>query len=407
MKYRCGWRIPAMVGSGLLLAALGALPQQYTISARPGAINYVEAGAKLNRQPVPAKGSEPVFLSANDTLATADGKAEVLLTPGVFLRLAGNSEIVMVSPHLTNTVVELTQGAAVLEVAQLLQDNDIQIVTHGATVKIQKPGLYQVAAGDTPMARVYEGKVAVEYNGTRVELGKGRELRLAADTKPAKFDTKTNQDDLYAWSKIRDEYDSASSYDASSRIHNSSLTNSSFAYNSVGGAYGTGMYGPGMFGPGWFWNSGWNSWAWLPGDGAFFSPYGFGYYAPGFVQYAPVVYVPVRGGGGYGPGNRPVYVPVNPSKPSPVAGAAVRPVVPSGAASARQMAPAFSNVRSSGGHVGGNTISATAHPSPSSGGAGGGGGFGGRSGVSAPPASMGGFHGGAPGGAPSSGHASK
>lgn len=301
MKSECGWRIPAMVGSGLLLAALCALPQAYTISARPGAINYVEASARLNGKPVPAKGSEQVFLSANDTLTTAEGKAEVLLTPGVFLRLAENSEIVMVSARLTNTVVELTKGGAVIEVAQLLPDNDIQLMVHGATLKIEKPGLYQFAAGDTPMARVFEGKAAVEYNGTRVELGKGHEVELSDAAKPAKFDTKKSEDDLYAWSKIRDEYDSASSYDASSRVHNSSLTNSSFAYNSVGGGYGTGMYGPGMYGPGWFWNSGWNSWAWLPGDGAFFSPYGFGYYAPGFVQYAPVVYVPINGGAGYGP----------------------------------------------------------------------------------------------------------
>jgi len=330
------------------------LPQAYTISARPGAINYVEESARINGKPVPAKGSAQVFLLANDSLTTGEGKAEVLLTPGVFLRVGPNSEVHMVSPQLTNTVVELTSGEAMVEVAQLLSDNDIQILNHGVTVKITKPGLYQFVAGDSALARVYDGKISVENNGKRVDLGKGRELELADGTKAVKFDTKKNEDDLYAWSKVRDEYDSASSYDAS----NSLRTNSLFM-NSFGGVYR----------PGWFWNSGWNSWAWLPGDGAFFSPYGFGYYAPGFVQYAPVVYAPVNGGVGYGPGRRPVCVPVNPSKPTPVAGVTAHPVVPSGAASARQMAPAFSGVRSSGGHVGGNTISATAHPSSASGGA--------------------------------------
>jgi hypothetical protein len=400
-----------MVGSGLLLAALCALPQAYTISARPGAINYVEASARLNGKPVPAKGSTQVFLSANDTLTTADGKAEVLLTPGVFLRLADNSEMIMVSPQLTSTVVELTKGEAVLEVAQLLQDNNLQLVDHGVTVKIEKPGLYQFAAGDAPIARVFDGKASVANDGKKIEFGKGRELALAELTKPAKFDTKHTDDDLYAWSKVRDEYDSASSYDAANRVRTSTLTSSGYALNPAAGVYGpgvygSGLYGSGLYGPGWFWNSGWNSWAWLPGDGAFFSPYGFGYYAPGYVQYAPVVYAPVRGGVGYGPGNKPVSVPVNPSKSNVVPGVAMHPVVPSGAASARQMSSAMSNVRSSGGHVGGATITAAPHASAGpgfSGGRGGGGAGAGRSAGSMPAASMGG----ARGGAPTGGHASK
>jgi hypothetical protein len=397
-----------MVGCGLLLAALNALPQAYTISARPGAINYVEPSAKLNGEPVPAKGHEQVFLSANDTLTTAEGKAEVLLTPGVFLRLGENSEIVMVSPRLTNTVVQLNKGEVVLEVAQLLQDNDIQLVDHGVTTKIVKPGLYQFSAGDTSVARVFEGKAAVDIDGKKVEFGKGREVELADVSKPQKFDSKTTEDDLYAWSKTRDEYDSASSYDASNRIATSGLRNTTFALNGVGGygygpggyGYGPGMYGAG-FGPGWFWNAGWNSWAWLPGDGAFFSPYGFGYYAPAYVMYAPVVYAPVTGGAGYGATNKPVAVPVNPSRPTAVVGATARPVVPSGAASARQMSYALSNVRASGGHVGGSTI--TAAPHASGGGGFSGGGVSGSPRASAPSSSMGGFHGGAPAG----GHASK
>jgi hypothetical protein len=57
--------------------------------------------------------------------------------------------------------------------------------------------------------------------------------------------------------------------------------------------YGYGYAGGG----GWLWNPGFSSWAWLPGDGAFFSPFGWGFFSPGTVGYAPVIAVPVGGGG--------------------------------------------------------------------------------------------------------------
>jgi hypothetical protein len=50
---------------------------------------------------------------------------------------------------------------------------------------------------------------------------------------------------------------------------------------------------------------------WLPGNGAFYSPFGWGFYGPGLVAYAPVMGVPYYGGYGYGAG----YYPVTTGKP--------------------------------------------------------------------------------------------
>ncbi len=49
------WQGSAKVLGGLLLAAMYAMPQAYTISARPGAINYIEGNAFLNGSPVSEK----------------------------------------------------------------------------------------------------------------------------------------------------------------------------------------------------------------------------------------------------------------------------------------------------------------------------------------------------------------
>jgi hypothetical protein len=41
----------------------------------------------------------------------------------------------------------------------------------------------------------------------------------------------------------------------------------------VGGPYAWG-------GPGWFWNPWYSGWAFLPGDGYLYSPFGFAFYSP-------------------------------------------------------------------------------------------------------------------------------
>jgi hypothetical protein len=317
-----------------------AMPQGYTISARPGALNYIEGNAFINGRPVSDKGLRSVFLNANDTLSTDIGKAEVLLTPGVFLRLSDNSAVKMVSPSLIDTQVEVVRGEAMVEAAGLVKDNDIKILDHEGVVKIEKDGLYRFSAEPPPTAAVLEGKAEVSFGGQRIDLGKGHETVIGAVLKAEKFDVK-KPDDLYAWSNIRSQYDAASSYQAANNVN----------LNNYGGWWGYGFGG--WYNPGWFWNSGFDSWAWLPAYGAFYSPFGWGFYAPGVVAYAPVVTVPVYGGGGTywknhpkpGPG-KPTPVPVNPKNP-PATGA----IATSPAAYAAARAQAAHSFAASGFHT--------------------------------------------------------
>ncbi len=286
---------PARIVAGLFLAAMYAMPQAYTISARPGAINYVEGTVVLNGKRLANDKTRP-FLLENDVLSTAkDSRAEILLTPGVFLRVGQDSEVKMVSPRLVDTQVAVTKGEALVEVAEISKDNNIQVQDGAASIRLEKVGLYRFTAADQPSVQVLEGKAQVEENGRHIDLGKGKEAALDADLKSARFDKKQDQDELFAWSKVRDEYVSAASYSSAK----------SLPVNGYGNGFNDGFGG--YFGPGWFWNSGFSSWAWLPGDGAFFSPFGYGFYSPGVVGYAPVIYSGVGGG-------RQVAVPVNPAK---------------------------------------------------------------------------------------------
>lgn len=324
----------AGIATACLLSGAAAA-QEYTISARPGTINYLEGSATVNGADLGSKAVGRRYLNVSDTLATTEGKVEVLLTPGIFLRLGENSEIRMISPRLTDTEVAITKGEAVLEAAELLKENNVRVTDGEAAVNILRTGIYAFHAGAAASVEVLEGKASVEWNGNRVELSKGRELALNGGAKPEHFSEKEDADELVAWSKVRDEYVSASSYAAARNVSSGFLS----------GGYADSFAG--YFSPGWFWNTGWNSWAWLPMDGAFFSPFGFGYYSPYYVSYAPVIYAPIYGG-------RPVPIPVNPTKPIPVSGTVGKPVVPAGG---RAGAWAFAGVHSNGGHVSGAAIS--------------------------------------------------
>ena len=50
---------------------------------------------------------------------------------------------------------------------------------------------------------------------------------------------------------------------------------------------GPGWYGPGWYGAGWYWDPWFGVWTFLPADGIFYSPFGWGFYSPIFVYRSP------------------------------------------------------------------------------------------------------------------------
>jgi hypothetical protein len=323
------WRETAKILTGLFVGAMCAMPQA-TISARPGVVNYIEGHAHIDGHELSGSNLRNVVLYANQTLSTDVGKAEVLLTPGVFLRLGDNTAIRMISPSLTDTQVEVLKGEAMVEAAQVVKDNNIEVISHGAVIRIDKAGLYRINGDTPPSVSVFDGRAQVRMGDASQQVKKDHELILAAGSKPQKFDKKT-PDELYAWSNVRSEYEAGASY-ASARTAAASYSGDS----GLGFASGTG--------PGWYYNSPWNSWAWLPGNGYAFSPFGYGFFSPGYVGYAPVIvggggggyYVGrhhnngsstpgthVHNGNGYWHGHNGALVPVNPNRP-PAQGMAFR-----------------------------------------------------------------------------------
>jgi len=221
-------------------------------------------------------------LQPGQYLATANGQAKILLTPGVFLRLDNNSMVQMVSPNLTHTEVRLEHGRASVEADQLYPQNMILIDQKGGQTQLLKNGLYEFNA-DNNTVRTFDGKAAVfpgddlSTNVRSIDVKGGKQLVLTGEAvKPQGFDKDHAQDDLYKWSSLRSQYLGEANVDLAAE------------YAGYSG-----------FNPGWYWDSSLYAYDWLPGGyDPFFSPFGFGFYSPYYLYGGGFVY----GRGFYGRG---------------------------------------------------------------------------------------------------------
>ena len=144
-------------------------------SAVPGSLNYVEGQVTVAGQPVTSKSVGAVQLEPNQVIQTGQGRAEILLTPGVFLRLGDNSSLRLVSPNLTDTSVQLVQGQAIVEVTEIFKDNRITVLMDNSSTQLQKQGLYSFDA-TASQVRVFDGKAKVFANDRGIELKKHKNL---------------------------------------------------------------------------------------------------------------------------------------------------------------------------------------------------------------------------------------
>ncbi len=229
----------------------------------PGTLNYVEGGVSVNGKPLSAGTPGPIALHPGDAIGTgANGYAEVLLTPGAFLRLGNNSEVRMVSSGLVDTSFQVTRGEAMVEAVGLAKENHLTALVGGTSALIEKDGLYDFNAAQHSLA-VLEGEMDVTGGAHNVKLKKNHELLLAS-RRPFKTrgldENDAKNDPLYRWSKVRSSYEYQANMDRAQQL----------------AAYG------GWNGPGWYWDPWWNFYTFMPADGFLYDPFGYGFFGPGF-----------------------------------------------------------------------------------------------------------------------------
>jgi hypothetical protein len=274
---------------GLAVVSLPAISAgQAAEPARPGTLNYTEGSAFLDGSPINPHDVGNLNVDAGQVLSTTHGRAEMLLTPGVYLRLDDNSAAKMIAPDLTQTQVEITKGKAAIEVDEIFKENNIQIVVDNVSTELVKDGYYEFNA-DAGTAMVYNGKAEVLLaDGKTRELKDHHEFALSQlgdggrplnKERPVSFNADQTHDDLYNWSSLRSEY--------------LAEANNQIAADYAGG--------PG-FNPGWYWDP----YAWdytFIGFDPFFSPFGWGFYPFGWGGWG------WYGGGWYG--GHPIHPPMH------------------------------------------------------------------------------------------------
>jgi hypothetical protein len=235
----------------------------------PGTINYVEGQAELNGQPLGTGSAGSAVAQPNAAIDTQAGYVEVLLTPGAFLRIGHDSEVVTRSLGLTNIQLQVVRGNAMIEADDFVKGTRMNIALGNATAEIDKHGLYDFDANQDAV-KVLDGKAKVLEASQVKEIGKGHEILLADNPKlkTQDFDKKVAETDpLYVWSNARSQAQAQENVKLASTIV---------------------VNGGGWYGPGWYWDPFWADYAFIPGAGYLYSPFGWGFYSPGFVYAAPI-----------------------------------------------------------------------------------------------------------------------
>lgn len=275
---------------GFFLAALLSAPAWADVTsaktAVPGTLNYVEGQASIGDQALNSKSIGAAELQPGESLVTEKGKAEVLLTPGVFLRIGNNSSVKMISPSLTDTEIEVDRGHAMIEVTDIYPENSLRVDEDGTATQLLKTGLYDFNRNQREL-RVFDGKAFVESGREHVDVKGGHEVTLASNdlSKARKFDKKSYEEgDLFRWSSLRSAYLAEANVDAAGMYAES------------------GWGGLGWWGADWYWDPWFDAFTFIPGDGIFYSPFGWGFYSPWWVYDAPF-FGYGYGWGGYGHGH--------------------------------------------------------------------------------------------------------
>jgi hypothetical protein len=275
---------PALAPMLFVAALVLALPlitysqnrEKFVVSAKAGGVNAVTGGASMrHRNTEWLQLTIKEDLEAGDVVKTGvDGRVEMLLNPGSYMRVGENSEFELADNSLENLEVRLIRGTAIVEVTGA-DDEElfIGITTPHTRMSIVRRGLYRVSVvpGDTTELIVRKGRVMLEGSHTKVKGG-NKVVFSSNSFSVAKLEKaeKKAVDALDSWSKDRSQMLAKENGRISDRTFKTLASGFS-----DGGWFGRSFFQSRRSG---FWfRSGGSCYTFVPYYGAFGSPYGGGY----------------------------------------------------------------------------------------------------------------------------------
>lgn len=231
----------------------------FIVSTKAGVVNYVQ-GATTVKAATVVKPGTPIGTGPN-------GRVEILLNPGSYLRIGANSQVVLDKVEYDDMAIHVLQGSVLIEATGFRKDLPLTVATGNLKMEIIKEGIYLF---DDGKVTVVEGKIRDASNG--LVYGKG--FRISDDQGYRAQKVQTFTTPLELWSQQRDGQIATAN------------ANIARSLNSTAGVpYGS-------FQDIWLWYPLLGSFIFMPG-GQYRSPYGY--------TYTQVVYY--GGGGGYRSGS--------------------------------------------------------------------------------------------------------
>ncbi len=294
-----------LVSSLAATAALaqGVITRQPIVSAKSGVIQYLEGDVFLNDRLLETKIGKFEEMKDGSVLRTTEGRAEVLLTPGSFLRMAESSSVKMFDARLVSTRMEVLTGSVIIQVSDIEKEKDhnLTFVAKDAIIELRKGGIYRIDAS-TSHLKVFKGEAQVEMAGSAKIVGAAKSATLSGQLEIARFDATTG-DELDRWAKTRSGYLAVANVGSANTLLGSGYGYGYGMNSGMGGCFG-GNNGYNGFNGRWNFNPYFNMFTYVPCNGMYRDPYGYSYYSPYTVQrvyYSGYNPPPSVGGGGTRP----------------------------------------------------------------------------------------------------------
>ena len=247
---------------------------QQLISAKSGLIHYTEGDVKIGDQAAGPNNGTFQSLATGKELASFEGRAEILLGPGQFVRLNENSVLRMVSNKLDATRVDVISGSILVEIVDMEKNAPVTVGFGANTIELRKAGLYRIDAAESRL-RVYDGEAVIAAKGQTVTAKKGKEVSMGAVVAQNGFDAASG-DEFTRWAQRRAGY---------------------IATANVSGARDLYANGQNWSTNNWAFNPWYGMYTYVPCRKMFMSPFGFYYFSPEMAfnnMFWPYL------GGGYG-----------------------------------------------------------------------------------------------------------
>ena len=287
--------------SAVLALSVTPVSAQPVVAAKSGTISVADGRVFLDDKLLEIQPGQFPDVKEKSVLRTEEGRAEVLLPPGMFLRIGENASFRMVSNRLVDTRVELLSGSGVVEIDATSKDAQVTLVAKDGTVTFNK-GIYRIDSQPAQL-KVFEGSANVEAGGRSVMVSTGHMMGLTGDTASVeKFDT-NQTDSLDHWSRRRGEDLAMANVSAAKRAQGNSWSAAINPCMGLGSYGGYGSYAMGTPGYGtWTWNPWYGMYTYMPCYGMFMSPYGYSYWSPyavGRLYYNPGLFFGRGTSGGF------------------------------------------------------------------------------------------------------------